>query len=63
MSNFNLVKEFGDMFYQGFYFSKAITAAEIQKTEPILNYKINVRKQFSLKLDQAIFDLNRSARS
>ncbi|PSU84557.1 GGDEF domain-containing protein, partial [Photobacterium kishitanii] len=57
---FNLVKEFGDMFYQGFYFSKAITAAEIQKTEPILNYKINVRKQFSLKLDQAIFDLNRS---
>ncbi|PSW61178.1 hypothetical protein C0W54_12945 [Photobacterium kishitanii] len=57
---FNLVKEFGDMFYQGFYFSKPITAAEIQKTELILNYKSNDRKQFSLKLDQAIFDLNRS---
>ncbi len=51
------------MFYQGFYFSKAITAAEIQKTEPILNYKINVRKQFSLKLDQVYFRFKSITRS
>ncbi|SMY34771.1 GGDEF domain-containing protein [Photobacterium andalusiense] len=57
---FNLVKEFGDMFYQGFYFSRPINIGEIEKTGFIKYKEKNERTQFSLKLDQAIFDLNRS---
>ncbi|OBU23711.1 GGDEF domain-containing protein [Photobacterium aquimaris] len=57
---FNLVKEFGDMFYQGFYFSMPINIGDIEKTS-LTKYKVkSERIQFSLQLDQAIFDLNRS---
>lgn len=57
---FNLVKEFGEMYYQGFYFSKPIAITEIRQINTIDLPKTDVKKQFSLKLDEAIFDLNRS---
>lgn len=57
---FNLVKEFGDMLYQGFYFSQAIDISKIRKIANPRSLKKAPKKEFSLKLDQAIFDLNRS---
>ncbi|SKC31095.1 Response regulator PleD [Photobacterium piscicola] len=57
---FNLVKEFGDMLYQGFYFSQAIDISKIRKIVNPRSLKKAPKKEFSLKLDQAIFDLNRS---
>ena len=57
---FNLVKEFGDMLYQGFYFSKPIDITKIRQIGSRPSLKMLPKKEFSLKLDQAIFDLNRS---
>ncbi|PSU58796.1 GGDEF domain-containing protein [Photobacterium phosphoreum] len=57
---FNLVKEFGDMLYQGFYFSKPIDITEIRQIKKREFPQVNNKKQFSLNLDEAIFDLNRT---
>lgn len=48
------------MLYQGFYFSQAIDISEIRQIANLRSLKKAPKKEFSLKLDQAIFDLNRS---
>lgn len=55
----NLLKQFGEMEYQGFYFSKPL---HVDKVQPTKSLPVIVKGQQSLclALDRAIYDLNRS---
>ncbi|MCG3865245.1 MULTISPECIES: GGDEF domain-containing protein [unclassified Photobacterium] len=55
----NLLKQFGEMEYQGFYFSKPL---HVDKLQPTKSLPVNEKGQQSLclALDQAIYDLNRA---
>ncbi|KJG02870.1 GGDEF domain-containing protein [Photobacterium angustum] len=54
----NLLKQFGEMEYQGFYFSKPL---HVDKVKPTKSLPVIVKGQQSLclALDRAIYDLNR----
>ncbi len=55
----NLLKQFGEMEYQGFYFSKPL---HVDKLQPTKSLPVIAKGQQSLclALDRAIYDLNRS---
>ncbi|WP_318460921.1 GGDEF domain-containing protein [Photobacterium leiognathi] len=55
----NLLKQFGQMEYQGFYFSYTLQAKQLEPTLGICN-KQKKKKSLSLALDKAIYDINRA---
>lgn len=55
----NLLKQFGQMEYQGFYFSNTLQAKQLEPTLGICN-KQKKKKSLSLALDKAIYDINRA---
>jgi diguanylate cyclase (GGDEF)-like protein len=56
----NLLKQFGDMTYQGFYFSKPLGIEDIKPTNPNVDiYKVETQSFCDL-LDQAIYEMNRA---
>ncbi|WP_318468484.1 bifunctional diguanylate cyclase/phosphodiesterase [Photobacterium leiognathi] len=55
----NLLKQFGQMEYQGFYFSNTLQAKQLEPTLSICN-KQKKKKSLSLTLDKAIYDINRA---
>lgn len=58
---FNLLKQLGDMTYQGFYFSKPLNIKDVKPTKPNLDiHKVDVQSFCNL-LDQAIYDMNRAS--
>ncbi|PLC57648.1 diguanylate cyclase [Photobacterium carnosum] len=57
---FNLLKQFGDMTYQGFYFSKLLGIEDVKPTKPNVNIYKNETQSFCDLLDQAIYEMNRA---
>lgn len=56
----NLLKQFGEMTYQGFYFSEPLSIDKVKPTKYCsLTYKIDPQS-FCNQLDQAIYDMNRA---
>lgn len=56
----NLLKQFGDMTYQGFYFSKPLGIEDIKPTNTNVDiYKVETQSFCDL-LDQAIYEMNRA---
>ena len=56
----NLLKPFGTMTYQGFYFSKPISIEDVKQTASNIDSYKNKTKSFCNLLDQAIYDMNRA---
>ncbi|MEC6898515.1 GGDEF domain-containing protein [Photobacterium piscicola] len=56
----NLLKQFGAMTYQGFYFSKPISIEDVKQTASNIDSYKNKTKSFCNLLDQAIYDMNRA---
>ena len=56
----NLLKQFGDMTYQGFYFSEPLDIDKVKPTKSF-SYKHKIdSKSFCNQLDQAIYNINRA---
>ncbi|PSV11636.1 EAL domain-containing protein, partial [Photobacterium kishitanii] len=57
---FNLLKQLGDMTYQGFYFSEPLNIIDIKPTKTNFDIQKMDSQSFCNLLDQAIYDMNRA---
>ena len=59
----NLLKQFGDMTYQGFYFSKPLTVDNVKPTKSCSYNTTRKSQSFCDQLERAIYDMNRAQNS